>query len=503
MKKTVFSFIIALLCVTACTDDDRKTDDVQQDIVLNIHPEKISSGYLGNGLQLTLYESNANAQSDWGKAFNLYMDQRMWDKTFQRLDYFRPRLARIMISSKSLSFQGNDGNGNPIINMEHNIDLVDRMLNYCDRNSITVLWGEWGTGTISEIRNPVWARTVIDYADYLINVRNHASVKYFIGVNEPDGNWTDATLGSFEPWRIATGNVYQSILDKGIGDRLQIAGPDACPGITGTGFIEQTAALLRDKIGIWNIHIYPYPDQIRNGSYEGLIRNWHGIMGRQKKLVLGEVGMKYKQGTTEYTDNIYRATNDPMGRAEIGSSNMFVYDYFYAIDIADLYIQSMRGGASGGCAWICCDAMVVGQGGKLKRWGMWNIFGTKMGNAADENIRPWFYTMSLLSRYIPQGSDILTVDASGTEGVRAIAATDGGEMTVAIVNNSKTARKVTFKKDGEAPHQMKKYVCFENDRPTDANQFPVPKETKTVDLSAGESVDLPPLSFVLFTSMDF
>lgn len=479
-------------------------DETTRTIELNIAPEPVSTGYMGNGVEYGLYEHCFDADSDWGKAFGMWMDDAMWEKTFKRLDYMKLSLARTMITSKTFSFTGNDNAGNPIIDNTRNLDIAEKWLDYCDSRNITLLWGEWGTGTIAPITDPKWSRTVVGYADYLINTCGHDCIRYFIPTNEPDGNWSDATGGNFLTWKQAAENAYGEITEREISDQLQIAGPDACPGITGPTFIAMAATQLREKIGLWNIHIYPYLADIRNGSYESLIQQWHGIMGTDKKLVLGELGIKFQPGTEEYAENIRRAQEDPMGKTDAtGSSNMFVYDYSYAIDIADLYIQCMRGGISGACAWMVCDAMNTSADQKMKRWGMWNIFGAKMGNAADEDIRPWFYTLSLLSRYVPQGSDILSVNASGVAGVRAVAARKDGEITIAVVNNSQKDRTVRFRMEGCEARTMQVFHCLEEERPVDADQLPVPKETRDVDLAAGEEFELPAASFILLTSHKF
>lgn len=507
LQLAIFS---AVLFFSACSKDEGGEKggggggEAVRTTELKITPETVSTGYMGNGVEYGLYEHCFDANSDWGKAFGMWMDEAMWEKTFKRLDYMKLSLARTMITSKSFCYTGNDNGGNPVIDNTRNLAVAEKWLDYCDSRDVTLLWGEWGTGTIASVTDPKWSRTVIGYADYLINTRGHDCIRYFIPTNEPDGNWSDATGGNFLTWKQAAENVFDEIDSRGLGDRLQIAGPDACPDITGPTFIAMAATQLKEKIGLWNIHIYPYPSDIRNGNYESMIRQWRGIMGTDKKLVLGELGIKYQPGTEEYAENIRRAQEDPMGKTDAtGSSNMFVYDFSYAIDIADLYIQCMRGGISGACAWMVCDAMNTSAGQKMKRWGMWNIFGTKMGNVADEDIRPWFYTLSLLSRYIPEGSDILTVNASGVAGVRAVAARKEGEITLAVVNNSGKDQRIRFSMEGEHSRTMQVFHCMENDRPADSDQLPVPKETREVNLASGEEFDLPASSFILLTSHNF
>lgn len=512
MKMTFMIWLLAA-SVTACGSGSEGNDDPQpgpgdnEVRELKISSERVSSAYLGNGVQFSLYEHCFDADTDWGRNYGMSMDDAMWQKTFKRLDFMRLSLVRTMISSKSFCFRGNDAQGKPIIDNSYRVEMADKWLDYCDRNDITVLWGEWGTGTISPVTDTRWSKTIIGYVDYLINERNHKSIKYFVPCNEPDGNWSDATGGNFTTWKTGAENVYAEIQSRSLASKLAIAGPDACPGITGPTFIAYTANQLKDKIGLWNVHIYPYPSEIRSGAYESMIRQWHGILGRDRQLVLGEVGMKYQAGTAEYAENMRRAQQDPMGKTDTeGGSNMFVYDFSYGVDIADLYIQCMRGGASGGCSWIVCDAMNTSPNQKMKRWGLWNIFGAKMGNAADEAIRPWYYPLSLLSRYVPQGSEILSVGESRWEGVRAVAAVKDGKMTVAVVNNSKKARKVKFTMAegvGVTPTEMTVYRFFENDRPVDADQLPKPAGKLTTDFAKGVELDLPAAGFILLTSFEF
>lgn len=472
--------------------------------LLEIGDRPVSTGYMGNGVQFGLYEHCHGPESEWGRDYGMWMDSAMWEKTFRRLDYMRLSLARTMISSKNFSLAGRDGAGNPVFDPERNLPVAEKWLDYCDSRNITLLWEEWGTGDIAPVTDTLWSRAVIGYADYLIRSRGHSCIHYFVGINEPDGDWTQATRqGQYPVWATATENILREIGRRGLAGRLDIAAPDACPGITGTRFTESAVRQFYGRTALWNLHIYPFPDEIRSGSYEKKIHRWHTLMGTDRKLVLGEIGMKYRRGTPENAENIRRAKEDPMGKSDTArGANMFVYDFSYAIDIADLYIQCMRGGASGGCAWMVCDAMNSSPGQKMKRWGLWNIFGSKMGCPKDERPRPWFYTLSLLSRYFPRGCDILPV-ATGPVGVRAVAAVLGEEITVAAVNNSDTPQRIVLRKTGTAPCRMRLFRCSEDERPADREGFPLPVSLRRRNLSAGESFRLPPRSFLLLTSFDY
>ena len=105
---------------------------------------------------------------------------------------------------------------------------------------------------------------------------------------------------------------------------------------------------------------------------------------------------------------------------------MLVYDYFYGLDMPLLCMEVMNGGYSGIAAWMLDDAMhSSGDSGKtedIKLWGMWNILGEEVfDDPSQEEIRPWYYTWSLMCRYFPTGSNILKTTLDRTKGVYAAA----------------------------------------------------------------------------------
>lgn len=137
---------------------------------------------------------------------------------------------------------------------------------------------------------------------------------------------------------------------------------------------------------------------------------------------------------------------------------------------------------------------------------MWNIFGTEMGYPEDENIRPWFYSLSLMSRYFPEGCKIMDVSESGMDGIRAVAGTMDGRLTIAVVNNSGTDRKISLTVDddlGVSPERMTLYHFYENDRPADEDQLPVPAGKIDTDFAEGVDMEIPAKGFALLTSFEF
>ena len=108
-----------------------------------------------------------------------------------------------------------------------------------------------------------------------------------------------------------------------------------------------------------------------------------------------------------------------------GDQQPRVKTFAYGVLMADLVAQAAchrRWRAAS--AWDLDDAMHVVNGRPhpaipddltLKVWGFWNTQGGAMGHPADEAIRPWFYTWSLMSRLFPKGARVIGGDHAPPE----------------------------------------------------------------------------------------
>ena len=146
---------------------------------------------------------------------------------------------------------------------------------------------------------------------------------------------------------------------------------------------------------------------------------------------------------------------------------------------------------------------------KLKRWGFWNILGEELtGDASDEAIRPYFYPVSLLTRFFPAGSDIYNVELPNKKGVRAVVGMNNGKYTIALVNSHYSTYEINLKSDFIGSEILNKYSYKSNSDGSfvgevDGDGFAVPSEIG-IKLNFGEGVEmtLEGESFILFTNMD-
>jgi hypothetical protein len=514
LKKTdmkLLAALLSLLFLLTCFS-------CQSPKKIQIYPEKIiTHNFIGNGVQWSAYPHADAPDAEWG---NIMTDQK-WEMVFHRLDYMKPKLVRVMDQANWRYLKGFDEKGEPVLDFASpEVKSLQKLLDYCQENNITVMIGEWGCPfkvnnpgpgvkePLSGANDPRWINMIVKFMDYLINTKGYTCLKYYILVNEPNGDWA-STNGNWAEWSEGVKMLNKALAEAGLAHKISVAGPDVVAEYdhpeskyTGIEWVYESTRQLNDCIGLYDIHAYTTYSQVRSGDFAKLYERIAEMAKKvDKPIVFGEIG--FEKMTVE---NQKRVKTDPHASED---SQMSVYDFSYGIDMADVSVQIMSSGYSGSAAWHLDDAMHTlgdkGDKSKLKKWGFWNSLGTEIcNNPADENIRPWFYTWSLLCRYFPDGSNIIKADSTGIAGLRLVAGTKGNDMTIAVVNNSNTSRKFNLKIGTSFPKAFKKYLYSENIRPVDSDNFPVPQQTDIrVKTAKGLTVEIPANSFVLYTTLNF
>ena len=485
--------------------------------VVRIYPDQvISRDYTGNGVQWSAYPHADAPDAEWGSL----MTDKKWEMIFHRLDYMKPRLIRVMDQANWRYLKGFNKNGEPILDFDTpEIKTLQKLLDYCQSNKITVLFGEWGCpyqvhdakspAHFKGANDPRWINMIVKYLDNLINVKGYTCLKSYILVNEPNGDWA-STNGNWKEWSEGVKMLHKALVSSGLAGKISIAGPDAvaeynnpASKYTGIDWVAESARQLNDCIGIYDIHAYTRYEMVRSGNFLKLYRTIAQMAKDvHKPIVFGEIG--FDKSTDE---NRARIKADKYASED---SQMSVYDFSYGIDMADVAIQIMSSGFSGAAAWDLDDAMhTLGDQGdkfKLKRWGFWNSLGTELcNNPDDEKIRPWFYTWSLICRFFPQGMTIVKSDSIAIDQVRMVAGIKDREMTVALVNNGTVSRKLYLTIDGSVDAGLyKKYIYSDAVRPVDVDGFPVPQE-KDLRYKSGDEIEvvIPAKSFILYTTFNY
>jgi len=435
---------------------------------------------------------------EWDPADDYDFTDEQWQMNFDRIDYTKVPFIRLMLSASFYTVELE--NGKPVYDWNTaEMKRIYKILDYCQSRGTTVMIGEWNKPhkpplNISASDDPLWAKLIADFLDYMINVRGYTVLKYYNYINEPNGTWGGAAIeegNRFGIWKNGIRNLARELNSRpNLKGKIQIAGPDS----TGEDiWVDYTVNAIPELIGMYDIHRYATDDYVLSGELEKMVRSKRGYIdkydpeGPSKPFVMGEAGLV-------------------TGKIEALDQQPRVYDFDYGVMMADFAVQNLRGGMSGFLAWMLDDAMhfapnTTPDQNILKVWGFWNT----MGDEQERKIRPWFYPMSLFSRYFPAGSNIVYAGDSGNKDVRVTAAVkDDKHVTVAIVNQSDSPQTIKLMVPGASfVPKLTLYRYFDEERPTDGQGFPVAAQTKWgVDLSQGYNVYLPGKGVALLTSMD-
>lgn len=459
----------------------------------------VNANFSGNGVQWGGYDM----VETW--TGNTTLSESDWNKLFTRVRFMRPPLIRIMVSdgwNYIVDKQFNPEKSNPIL---------CKILNFCQEENIQVIFGEWGHKGGTTI-DQEWLENSAKFLDWLINTKGFSCIHYFNMVNEPNGDWSSIN-GNYSLWLSLMQQFHAKLVQKGLDSKVILIGPDVAVWNTGlVSWVNNTVSDLSGTVKAFDIHTYPTETEVRDGSYRQMIKKYREAVPVGNEILMGELGFKYKSISELGIQNLQRIVSDKYASNDC---NMFVYDAFYAVDVADALIQNMIEGYGGSIMWDLDDAMYcVGDetSTKLKRWGFWNILGSeKFENAADEDIRPWFYTASLLCRYFPRGTKIHSVTLPDKYGLRAVAGEYNGSYTIAVVNSHKVPYSINLKMEGgESLDNMKiyKYLSGEGNKfsaKADQEGFALPDTIgEKIDFTGGKSmsISVPAQSFYLMTNIE-
>ena len=466
------SLACLLLAVSACSDK----------VGLTLTEEVINPCYLGNGVEWDPYDEAAS----WGRP----LSDEDWNTLYARLDYMRPQYVRCMINSP---FTYYDGKG---FDHERNSEGIKKLLQYCQSRGVMVVYGEYNPPTWEMKGSKAWVEASVKHLDWLVNENGFDCIKHFVIFNEPDGNWA-STNGDFAFWRKMVAE-FQAEMDKypALKGKVDIAGPDAVIDYSNPASEYDYAGWLKatvegvPEVGIYDMHAYPGQRLVRCGEFAKKLAELKSMV--DKPIILGEAGFKYFSDPADAAlaeEYWRRVEGHPFTKGS--DCNMMVYDKFYALDMPLLLISVMNSGFSGAAAWMLDDSMhSSGDSGKtedIKLWGMWNILGSEVfGDASQEEIRPWYYSWSLMCRNFPAGSRILRIKEKLPEGVAATAArTPDGNYSVAMVNFGDKDREISLKLPAECEGYS---LQFYSDK----------LEARTAPAGAKQEFVLPAQSFAIF-----
>ena len=469
--------------------------------------------FLGFGVQWSAYEWFDLTESDW-------------TRIEKRLDFLRPPMVRCMLRAYWYC-QGFDAQGDPIYDWESvRMKKLYRLLDYCETRKVKIIIGDWDTPANKDDRqdaaadklqpyqiredDPRFMRMIGDLLDHLTKDKKYTCLAYYNLLNEP--NRPSSGCADFPRWKKAIELLNAEFQKKGYDKTLKIIGPDSTMQRE-FYWLDMTANELQGKIGAYEFHEYAPVEDVESGFTEKLFYTKRMFVNKFVKngaripFFMGEIGMRGGLGA-----NVPRL--QPKGGPD---SQKNIYDFIYGVWMADLNSQIVRAGMDGCCAWDVDDAMHIQKDPnsgwpkldklEFKKWGFWNSMAEEIGHPEDADLRPWFYTWSLMSLSFPAGCHFVEVPDAQRPGLRTVAARilkDGKEeWSFMVVNDSDHAYEVTLKAPViKTPLALRRFHYFDNDRPVDPDGFPVVKAVDlNVDLAAGKVVAMPSRGVVILTTL--
>ena len=463
-------------------------------VIISLDSTKVvSQGYVGNGVQWDPY------QLDYGHGQLVLSDSDV-TKLYNRLDFMRPGIIRMMINASSLVMSDGTTDFNKYYRN------LEPLLNYCQSRDINVVFGDWGSSVVDRRTKQINKNNIeniIAFVRYLREDNGMDCIRYFNFVNEPNGYWS-STDGDFSLWAKGMKETYAAMERQGIASQVRLIGPDAAIWTKDeTWWVAMSAEELGEMIGLYDIHTYPSRHTVSTNQYYDIIKAYRDCVPKGSKIIMGEIGLKYVAPEDRHLNELNQNRAKSARFASLDDSQMSVYDFSYGIDMADALIQTLRAGYSGTVAWMLDDAMHSKESpDKLKIWGFWNIFGDEFFGEEQEKVRPWFYAWSMLCRAIPSGCDILNSDSETPLSIKCAFTRKDGKYSIILLNITNSAVDVCLK--GAPSHSTKdvKTVIYNEDSLKNIEtELCMPEERGTLFPKSDEVINIPANSMIIISNI--
>lgn len=482
----------------------------------------VSTSFVGAGVQWSAYPHADSETAEWG----LLVTEEKWAELVRRMDYMQPRFMRVMDQANWRYFKGLDENGEPVLDFDTpEVHALFHILDFCQAHGVVVMLGEWGVPghrhdkdnpsiRLRDVTDSRWHRMIGAWIDFLINTRGYTCIRYYDFINEPNGSWA-CTEGNFAEWAAGVQMLHAEFERRNLTDRISICGPGSVPNANvpkykdrwqGYLWTDYASDAVGHLLGAYNTHAYYPHGAARNrtaAEYLYLKKDVAIARREGKPFFLGEIGLKATKDGGELA-----AEHERRRLARVNAStdsNIFIYDYFYGLDMASAAIQSMNCGVDGMAAWDVDDAMHtkddLADKRHIKRWGFWNILGTELyDDPADEQIRPWYWAWSWLCRYLPPRSELFAVPQPEEPGCQLLAARVPGGYTFCAVNTSDNPVSLLLRSEGIPQLQGVNQLTY-NERFAGLERPYGSSVIRQMDFRKGYRLEIPAKTFVVLTSL--
>jgi hypothetical protein len=393
-----------------------------------------------------------------------------WQLVIKRIRWMKLPLVRMMIQARWYT----QGDGKFDWDTPAMKSLY-RHLDVCQAEGITVFLTDWGVATWCKVPgftgndDPRYADAIGTCLDYLTTQKHYTCIKHFILVNEPNYEG-----GGWDHWKKGVENVAKVLAARKL--PVTFVGTDAAHD---DDWHRRGVDQLANSFGVWDIHRYAPQAEVLKGDLEAYFRKqWdyaltNDLAAHNKPFMVGEAGMRDGMVSSHTNTNIQT--------------------YDYAVFMADYAVQAARSGAAAVSAWMLDDSSHKGF-----NWGLWK---TKAEGMA---LKPWFYTWSLLARFVRPGSTIYKLPQP-SDRLRILAARlhleKASDWTFVLVNRGEAETSVTLKVPGAGEATLRRYLYARDSARADADGFPLSVGEARADLAAGLTVACPADAVTVLTTL--
>ena len=258
--------------------------------------------------------------------------------------------------------------------------------------------------------------------EYFIIVKEYTNIEYLVLFTEPtsyEAGPVPDGLDDLSAYEICCRKIHERLIEYGLRDRVKLMGPN---GVFTSHEDKQLAYCvehLNDVIDIYTYHTYAWLD--------------NGWMKNPDFIMTGYDGWK------KHADFIYsleQATGKPVWIDEYGLSGQadaFRDSSWYGNFIAQANAAFINGHLNGSFIWLLFDQKYFGDTTNndsfyhgVHRWGTAYMPGDDVPDP--ENVRPSWYMISALSRYMSSGEDTVVCASEAGEGIcGAVTRPENGE----------------------------------------------------------------------------
>lgn len=489
-KVLIIFLIIVIVFITGCINE---MNENEQDILPEGYRkaevlESTNVKLTGIGAELDPHFFSQNVTR-----FNSAKEED-WQIVINRVKEMQLHRIRLMLLPEWLE-PLNDNNDSNVINWDtltaDSIEMQSlyKVLDLAEEEEITVNLTLWGANRMvslinSEMQNrvgsihflaennnsPNWtvgakneeefAENFSMYIQLLINQKGYTCIKEITPVNEP--SWTylidssSSFKGNFEKYASMCRTLHNRFKADGIRDKVLFNLSDDAENLS---WLEKSTLYLdkadinnpdsEDIADMWNSHTYQFGYETINSN----IQNWQKqclnyTKPTGKPHIIGEFGSNQTAGSTRQLD---------------------IDNYERGVLIVRQALNFFNQGSSGVSHWTLFDQYYKKSGsyGEMMQLGFWKYKKSEYATEpyynsikCDYEIRPAYYSYSLLTRYIKRNADVYPIDIGDDFTVGTAFKNPDGKWVYAFANGSNETLKISLR-NGENFGEFEYYV-YEN-----------------------------------------